>query len=171
MKVLINEAQLNTSYSTEYAPDSNGFLKGHGLVVTLLFVVATLLSLAVSGVMMAGLVVAGSISVFFQVRDKGDHSIRFGDNEISGMMGELGDSNERGRLSLSLKEIDIDRSYRRSWLDKLCFSYRIHNRQGRSVVVSGTLFGLDQAPKIHQEILTAIRQWQIDNGGISAFIA
>lgn len=162
---------MNTPYSTEYAPDDNGFLQGHGLVVTLLFVVATLLSLAVSGVMLAGLVVAGSISVFFQVRDKGDHSVRFSNDEISGMMGELGDSDERGRLVLSLKEIDIERSYHRTWLDKLCFSHRIHNRQGRSIVISGTLFGLTQAPKIHQEILTAIRQWQIDHGGISAFIA
>ncbi|WP_028109618.1 hypothetical protein [Ferrimonas futtsuensis] len=154
-----------------FSPSRDGFLRGHGLVVTLAFIVATLVSIAITGHMAGGLFVAGVISVFFQVRDKGDHVVEVNPQNLSGMMGELGDSPERGRISLSLEEIDLARSRQRTLLDRICFSYRVHTHGGRSVVVSGTLFGLLEAPKVHGRVLSMVDKMQATAGNRPSFMA
>ncbi|TKB48144.1 hypothetical protein FCL40_13525 [Ferrimonas sediminicola] len=154
-----------------FSPSRDGFLRGHGLVVTSVFLLTTILSISLTGQMAGGLFVAGVISVFFQVRDKGNHAVEVDPHTLSGMMGELGDSPERGRIALALEEIDLSRSRHRTWLDTLCFSYRVHTHSGRSVVVSGTLFGLTEAPRIHRQILDLVDRLQSGQGGERSFMA
>ena len=146
-----------TGIATEYRPTHSGMAQT--LLITLAVIGLVWLGLTWSGKTEANNGTSLLIGLTFPIwRMRNHHHLRILlDKEgVTGLSGEPGvTEEERFRLRLPLREIDLDASRNQRWSKWLSFRYRIHDHNGRSIIIPMIFFGFRQSGAIHREILAA----------------